>query len=213
MTSLTLFAKRPCAWCQRVEIALRHKAATFELMLVDTTAKPPWFHDMAPDGTVPVLRHGAVVVADSNVILEYVEEAVEGPRLMPGTAVARAQARAMLRYLNEKLHPAFMRVVAAPAGQLDAALAAMDSALAGLDERLRRLEGARGRGGTLTIADAAFATFPERLAVLPALKGVAPRLQDRAAAWANALLERPEVVATVLPLDDHLANLRRYLPQ
>jgi glutathione S-transferase len=119
----------------------------------------------------------------------------------------------MLRYLNEKLHPAFMRVVAAPGGQLDAALAGMDSALAGLEERLRRLEGARGRGGALTMADAAFATFPERLAVFPALRGVAPRLQDGAAAWAAALLERPEVAATVLPPADHLANLRRYLPQ
>jgi glutathione S-transferase len=198
---------------KRVEIALRHKAVPFELSLLDMSAKPAFFQEMAPEGTVPVLRHMAVVVADSGVILEYLEDAFPGPPLLPEAASARAETRAMLRYMNEKLHPAVMRVVSAPQAQLDGARVGLVGMLTGLEERLRRFAGARGRDGALTMADAAFATFPERLAALPPLRGVEVALPPHTADWAAALLQRPEVAATVLPVSDHMANLARYLPE
>ena len=55
-----------------------------------------------PNGVVPTLVHDDVIVNDSAVILEYLEEVFPGtPPLVPPDAAGRAKMRAVMRYIDE----------------------------------------------------------------------------------------------------------------
>jgi len=55
---------------------------------------------------VPTLVHGGEVIRESSVICEYVEEAFDGPALMPADPASRAKARLWTKAVDEELHPA-----------------------------------------------------------------------------------------------------------
>jgi len=55
--------------------------------------KPAEFLAVSPRGQVPVLVDGDLVLFDSTVIGEYLEEKYPAPALLPGDRTARAQAR------------------------------------------------------------------------------------------------------------------------
>ncbi len=64
----------------------------------------PEFLKLNPKGVVPVLVHDGVVVTESNIILEYVEEVFPQHPLMPASPAARAQVRHWLQRLDSGLH-------------------------------------------------------------------------------------------------------------
>ncbi len=63
----------------------------------------PAYLALNPNGVVPTLVHDGRPVIDSSVICEYLEEIApqSGTRLMPETALGRANVRAWLRYIEE----------------------------------------------------------------------------------------------------------------
>jgi glutathione S-transferase len=72
---------------QKVRLALTEKGVAYEDRFVDIelrlTNYEPWYLRLNPKGVVPTLVHGERVVTDSARILEYVDEAFEGPKLTP----------------------------------------------------------------------------------------------------------------------------------
>ncbi len=66
----------------------------------------PEFRALNPFGLVPVLVHDGVVIGDSNVINEYVDEVFDGPPLRPDDAAGKAKMRFWTRQLDESIHPA-----------------------------------------------------------------------------------------------------------
>jgi glutathione S-transferase len=72
---------------QKVRLALAEKGVAYEDRFVDIelrlTNYEPWYLRLNPKGVVPTLVHGERVVTDSARILEYVDEAFEGPKLTP----------------------------------------------------------------------------------------------------------------------------------
>lgn len=72
---------------QKVRLALAEKGVPYEDRFVDIelrlTNYEPWYLRLNPKGVVPTLVHGERVVTDSARILEYVDQAFEGPELTP----------------------------------------------------------------------------------------------------------------------------------
>ena len=65
----------------------------------------PEFLKLNPKGVVPVLVHDGFVVTESNIILEYVEDAFpDRKRLLAATAQERARTRYWLQKLDSGLH-------------------------------------------------------------------------------------------------------------
>jgi glutathione S-transferase len=83
---------------RHVLIYLKEKGVTsIEMVEVDAAAgenRAPWFLDINPAGTVPVLRTDTgALVRETASILEYLEEVLDGPDLIGATPEARAHAR------------------------------------------------------------------------------------------------------------------------
>jgi len=66
------------------------------------------FSRISPVRRIPVLIDGAVTLADSTVICEYLEEAYSGPSLYPDGAVRRARARWLEEYADSRLGEALI---------------------------------------------------------------------------------------------------------
>jgi glutathione S-transferase len=89
----------PYAW--RAQLALEHKALSYELKVISFSAgdtRKPEFLALNPRHRVPVLVDGEFALYESNAIVEYLDEAypASGARLFPGDAKGRALIRRMI---------------------------------------------------------------------------------------------------------------------
>ena len=76
---------------------------------VELVEEKPWerrmdFLRMNPAARVPVLKIGDLVLSDSGAIFEYIEETCPEPPLLPRTPAARAEARRLAAWFDDKFH-------------------------------------------------------------------------------------------------------------
>ena len=93
---------------QKVRAALAEKDLAWnghELNLRTGEQHKPQFLKLNPRGVVPVLVHDGNVIIESNIIMEYVEDAFpDTKRLMPKSALGKAAVRNLLQRLDTALH-------------------------------------------------------------------------------------------------------------
>ena len=95
----------PCA--QKVRLLIAEKGLEWTSREIDLVAKEnlePWYLEIAPKGLVPVLDHDGVVVSESSLICEYLEDAFPAAPLRPDTAADKMIARAWMKLVDEVLH-------------------------------------------------------------------------------------------------------------
>ncbi|OYW60815.1 MAG: hypothetical protein B7Z40_19500 [Bosea sp. 12-68-7] len=96
---MTLYSGPLSLFARKVEIALREKGLPFERVMVpfnQTTGydpKHPEVLALNPKGQVPVLSDAGLVLYDSTVIVEYLDEAYPEIPLYPGSPAERARCR------------------------------------------------------------------------------------------------------------------------
>ena len=117
---------------ERVSLALAHKGLDVEWEDVDPADRSP-VEDLSGQPLVPVLVHDGRVVADSTVILRYLEELQPEPPLFPGDEARRAELDVFLDWFN--------RVWKRPPNEIDAERAKADPDQARIDELGRELTG------------------------------------------------------------------------
>ena len=94
--AMTLFSGDTCPYCHRVRIVLAEKGINYELQNVNLKDTPDDLKDLNPYNEVPTLVDRELVLYESNVIMEYLDERFPHPPLMPVDPVSRAQLRLML---------------------------------------------------------------------------------------------------------------------
>ena len=99
----TLFHLHLSPYARKVRLMLAEKRLPFELMLEKTWERREAYLDLNPAGTVPTLREdNGVVVPDSQVICEYLEEAYPDIPLMGHTLAERVEVRRLTAWFDGK---------------------------------------------------------------------------------------------------------------
>lgn len=93
---MTLFSKPTCIHSHRTRLVLAEKNINIEIVNVDGPDLPEDLMDLNPYHTVPTLVDRDLVLYDSRVIIEYLDERFPHPPLMPVDPVTRAQFRLAL---------------------------------------------------------------------------------------------------------------------
>lgn len=99
---MTLYSGTSCPFSQRCRIVLYEKGMDFQITDVDLYNKPEDLAVMNPYNRVPVLVERDLILYESNIINEYIDDRFPHPQLMPADPVMRARARLFLfRFENE----------------------------------------------------------------------------------------------------------------
>jgi RNA polymerase-associated protein len=100
---MTLYSGSTCPFSHRCRIVLYEKDMDFEVIDVDLHARPEEIASISPTGKVPVLVERDLVLTESNIINEYIDERFPHPQLMPPDPVMRARARLVLFNFEQDL--------------------------------------------------------------------------------------------------------------
>ncbi len=93
---MTLFSKSVCIHSHRTRIVLAEKSISVDLIDVEGPELPEDLLDLNPYHSLPTLVDRDLVLYDSRVIMEYLDERFPHPPLMPVDPVSRAQFRLAL---------------------------------------------------------------------------------------------------------------------
>ena len=97
---MTLYSSDTDLYCHRVRIVLAEKGINFDVVKVDIANPPEDLMELNPYGMVPTLVDRDLVLYDSQVIMEYLDERFPHPPLMPVDPVSRGQTRMTLRRIQ-----------------------------------------------------------------------------------------------------------------
>ena len=100
---MVLYSGTTCPFSQRCRLVLFEKGMDFEIRDVDLFNKPEDIAVMNPYGQVPILVERDLILYESNIINEYIDERFPHPQLMPADPVMRARARLFLFNFEKEL--------------------------------------------------------------------------------------------------------------
>jgi RNA polymerase-associated protein len=100
---MVLYSGTTCPFSQRCRLVLFEKGMDFEVRDVDLFNKPEDISTMNPYGQVPILVERELILYESNIINEYIDERFPHPQLMPADPLMRSRARLMLFNFEKEL--------------------------------------------------------------------------------------------------------------
>jgi RNA polymerase-associated protein len=100
---MTLYSGTTCPFSQRCRIVLFEKGMDFQVVDIDLFDKPEDLAVMNPYNRTPVLVERDLILYESNIINEYIDDRFPHPQLMPADPVMRARARLFLFRFEDEL--------------------------------------------------------------------------------------------------------------
>uniref|UniRef100_A0A0D9WGI0 glutathione transferase n=1 Tax=Leersia perrieri TaxID=77586 RepID=A0A0D9WGI0_9ORYZ len=217
---LKLYGSWASSYTHRVQLALRLKGLEFEYAEEDLGNKSEALLRHNPvHKKVPVLLHRGRPLAESVIILQYLDDAFPDTRpLLPSDPFLRALSRFWCHFADDKLGPAVGAVFASTGKEQEEAVRQVHENLAMLEAELREGEfkGRRFFGGDrVGLLDVVLGCGSYWLAVFEEVTGV--RLVDADAfplfhAWLRDFEAQEEVKETI-PSVDRLLEYARGLRQ
>jgi glutathione S-transferase/GST-like protein len=105
---LTLYHWEPNANSGKPMLTLFEKGVTFDshyLDLLNFDQHKPEYLKINPNGTIPAMVHGDLMLTESTAIMEYVDEAFGGPKLRPDAPEDRWRMRWWMRFFDQYFAP------------------------------------------------------------------------------------------------------------
>ncbi len=100
---MNLYSGTTDPFSHRCRIVLYEKGMDFQVVDVDLFNKPEDIAVINPYNRVPVLVDRDLILYESNIINEYIDERFPHPQLMPPDPIMRAKARQLLHTLEQEL--------------------------------------------------------------------------------------------------------------
>lgn len=193
--TLELISFKLCPFVQRSVITLLEKDIDFELTHIDLDHPPEWFLKISPLARVPVLRVDDVVLFESAVINEYLDE-VTYPPLHPQDALTRARHRAWVAFGSDMIMNHYAMLSANDETSFHECLDCLKRQFLQLEEVIS--DGPYFDGKRLSLVDTAFAPLLMRIELMNDAESLGLYEQDsRIAGWAQAILKCESVRASV----------------
>jgi RNA polymerase-associated protein len=133
---MVLYSGTTCPFSQRCRLVLFEKGMDFEIRDVDLFNKPEDINVMNPYGQVPILAERDLILYESNIINEYIDERFPHPQLMPADPVQRARTRLFLFGLEKEI---FVHVAALESRAAKGQEKAQEKARLAIREKLTQL--------------------------------------------------------------------------
>src|SRR5215207_9348479 len=133
---MVLYSGTTCPFSHRCRFVLFEKGMDFEIRDVDLYNKPEDISVMNPYGQVPILVERELILYESNIVNEYIDERFPHPQLMPADPLQRARARLMLFNFEKEL---FIHVHTLENDKNTASAKVQDKARAEIRDRLTQL--------------------------------------------------------------------------
>ena len=103
---MTLYSGPVCPFSHRTRFALAEKNIAVDIIHVDPEHLPEDVIDLNPYHTLPTLVDRDLVLYNSLIIMEYLDERFPHPPLMPVDPVSRARARLMMYRIEQDWYSA-----------------------------------------------------------------------------------------------------------
>lgn len=104
--SLTVYGAPLSPFVRKVRLCLLEKALEYQLEIVMPFTPPDWYLQLNPLGRIPAFKDGDLSLADSSVIIQYLEEAYpDTTRLYGSNAAERGQIRWLEKYADYEMAP------------------------------------------------------------------------------------------------------------
>ncbi len=95
-SSMTFYSDGASHYSHRVRIVLAEKGVTVDINNVDANNKPQELADLNPYNSLPTLLDRDLVLYESKVMMEYLDERFPHPPLLPVYPVARGTSRQLI---------------------------------------------------------------------------------------------------------------------
>jgi len=112
--ALALYHNDMSSCAQKVRLLLAEKGLEWESRHLDLRAgehQKDWYIRLNPRAVVPTLIDGDIVVPESNVINEYLDERFPDPPMKPADPFGRARMRLWTKQLDEGVHDAGIAIL------------------------------------------------------------------------------------------------------
>jgi RNA polymerase-associated protein len=100
-SSMTFFSDSTSHYSHRVRIVLAEKGVTVDLVESDAAHPPAELADLNPYNSLPTLVDRDLVLYESKVMMEYLDERFPHPPLLPVYPVARAESRLFIHRIEK----------------------------------------------------------------------------------------------------------------
>ena len=99
-SSMTFFSDSTSHYSHRVRIVLAEKGVTVDLIEADSAHPPAELSELNPYNNLPTLVDRDLVLYESKVMMEYLDERFPHPPLLPVYPVARAESRLFIHRIE-----------------------------------------------------------------------------------------------------------------
>jgi RNA polymerase-associated protein len=100
-SSMTFFSDSESHYSHRVRIVLAEKGVTVDVVEIDRAHPPAELAELNPYNTLPTLVDRDLVLYESKVMMEYLDERFPHPPLLPVYPVARAESRLYIHRIEK----------------------------------------------------------------------------------------------------------------
>ena len=195
---MQLYSGTTCPFSHRCRFVLYEKGMDFQVIDVDLYNKPEDIAVMNPYNRLPVLVERDLILYESNIINEYIDERFPHPQLMPGDPVDRARVRLFLLNFEKEL---FVHVSTLEERNVKGNEKAIEKARAHIRDRLTQLapvflKNKYMLGENFSMLDVAIAPLLWRLDYygIEVSKNAAPLLK-----YAERIFSRPAYIEALTP--------------
>lgn len=161
---MTLYSCSYCPYSHRCRILLCEKEIEAQIVDVDLSRKPAELAQFNPYNQVPVLVDKELVLHESNIINEYLNERFPHPELLPTDIIQKARVRLWMLGFERELYANLDTVLRSKSdGKVAKARSEIVSALLQISNDLRVADRKYLMGPEFTLGDVALAPLLWRL--------------------------------------------------